>query len=408
LNDVVQSPPDADNTVEVAKRQSTVRLPDAEEIVLMRPCWALILAGAAFASTALAEEPRNPAPLLWERKLDAKIERVVPSADGRCLAVATDSGVTVLDNSGRELWSREYRSISPWLKPETLQFQHRSEVLAVAPHCSWIALAGDSSYRYVWIVGKHLSRSFQPKGTPEAVAVSHKGDLVAVGTASDHIYLLDPRAQLLKDVSCDLCISSGLLFSPDDALLAVTEGWGAGLYARDGRTLWRDGYWLDVNRDFQWFAATECPAHGPGACRVDLLSRDGKPGWTRALWDARARVAPDGSFIVAEGIPTNENEDKEGWEPERPMHILVLNRGGEILADRESAGCHLRFVSEDGRCIVMNEAGRLVCRDRQLHVRWEIPRCEPGCEMAASRDLRLIVEATGETVRAYGTSKEDH
>ena len=113
---------------------------------------------------------------------------VALSESGRCVSVAGNGFVEVLDVAGKLMWSWNYGAINRFIT---------SGVLAISPACDSIALAGDSSYKYVWFADRRgRATPVYFTTTPLSVVFDHSGNLVAVGTGGCDILLFTKAGQL--------------------------------------------------------------------------------------------------------------------------------------------------------------------------------------------------------------------
>jgi hypothetical protein len=296
-----------------------------------------LLAAMLFsAAIALAQADINKSAVLalaeQQEQMGFKAE---VSPDGSCLAVVEETELTVLDAQGKIVWKKPY--INRWMEEAVNQWWD-GKPMAVAPRCRWLAVGGSASYKYVWLFNSHGEprAHLATPGTPKALAISHKGDLLAVGTAAGHLLLVNPRGEIQKDITLSdtLYIIDELQFSPDDALLLTTQAGGTtALLTKAGEPLWtRDqGFWMTttVTPDWERFLVVGLPGHGEMVGHMELVSRDGRTLWKDSALYPIVSVTPDGrNFVVA-------SEPLQGYESEEAATFLlprtILDRDGKVI-----------------------------------------------------------------------------
>jgi len=196
--------------------------------------------------------------LSWERELSGKVINLDVSSDGQCVAVTTTTGIALLRTNNELVWERPF--LNQWMAASINTPVERRPV-AVAPRCRWVAVAGASNYRYVWLFGVHgqARAHIATPGTPEALAISHRGDVLAIGTAAGHLLFVNPRGVVQRDVTLSdrlpvLDIFDRLQCSPDDVLLLTT--WAGGttaLFTRQGEPIWTRQlmYWMTTEVSYE-------------------------------------------------------------------------------------------------------------------------------------------------------------
>jgi hypothetical protein len=306
--------------------------------------------------------------LAWEFDVPAEIRRAELSIGEDCIVLTTDYGVSVLNLDGRLRWERSFKSINRWMTAER----------STAPAgCEWVAVVGRPEYRYVWVLtangGGHY---FRTRGTPEGVAIAHRGDRIAIGTAGGHLYILDSRARLIHDRDLGSAIIADLAFSKDDRHLIVTDG-DTGVYTREGEPVWqpREYSRLAASADLSWFLGSREAPHGPAAGVAAVLNRDGISVWSRYGNGPKGAMAPDGSFFVISDNVCRDGwlclgEDVvEGFQAMRPDGTLIASGSrpaGEVLAVADDSQSFLQMSSAADDAIV--------CLSRGGAILWQLPK----------------------------------
>ena len=361
--------------------------------------WWTLLLPLQLASLAAAH-PGHPPPkaprLAWERDLSGGLRSAELSAGEDCIVVTTGTAVSVLNLDGSLRWRRTFARINQWMTAERA---------AAPPGCEWVAMVGNPSYKYAWVMPrKGLAHFFHTKGTPEGVAVSHQGDRIAVGTAGEHLYLLDPQANLLFDRKTG--DAKSLAFSRDDSHLLVTYG-SAGLYTRDGETVWQAnaaGDRLSASSDLKWFLVSRVPNHGPGNGSIALLDQNGKTVWSREGNNPMGVMAPDGSSFVVTDDECSPGAVYDVDEPIVPGY-QVRRPDGSVISGRSWPDGEAIAIAEDGRAFLQTASGKregLYCLSPEGGLLWSLPGPVDEREVRALRDFSAFLVAT------YGTSETTH
>jgi hypothetical protein len=295
--------------------------------------FAIALTGAHTRSQATPEVALN-----WARSLGREVIGVDVSPDGKCLAVATTMGLAVLEANGTLVWERPF--VNRWLAASTREWWG-AQALAVAPRCRWLAVAGAPGYRYVWLLNSRgePSAHIATPGTPRALAISHRGDVLGIGTAAGHLLLVNAQGAVRRDVTLSggLDIIDGLKFSPNDALLLTTVAGGtAALFTKNGDPIWtrRLMYWMttEVSDDWERFLIVGLPGHGVMIGDVEIVARDGRTLWKRGVLNPKASMSADGrTFIVSSSEPESEEEK----ESANLLPRTVLDRDGNVVSTGE-------------------------------------------------------------------------
>jgi len=168
----------------------------------------LLLAPAAFPG-------QSPTPLqpLWDKPMD-NIRAVRVSQSGDCAVVATLEHILLVSRSGRELWHWDFKKGNRFMSALNV---------AVAPDCDWLAVAGGASYRYTWIAHRNGTLIPIPTvDTPAGIAISHHGDLLAIGTGGGDVWLIRADGSTRWRQHLGYCCVQDLSFSADyQAILAT-------------------------------------------------------------------------------------------------------------------------------------------------------------------------------------------
>jgi hypothetical protein len=352
----------------------------------------------AAASAALGEPPAGTGPPRWMVTLPGEVASLAMSPDGRCVAALwgerfAASTVSVFAANGERLWEKRLKDINPWLQ---------AEHVSAAPGCEWVVVSGTSSYKYVWAITRKGSRwHLGTSGTPEGVGISHAGDLVVVGTAAGHLYLVSDSGRTLREVDLGWEITGSVRFSPDDRHFIANRG---GLLDRQGKRLWEGevGYGrFEMSRDLSRFVLTWEAPHGPAIGSVTLLDGAGNTLWYDVRCYIEAMLAEDGSHLFVRGGTSPEDECYD--DPTRSYSVWVVDRDGKMVGEYPEKEVITSFVATDKDCIVITRNHDLECRDRDFRVMWTLPYVTfrwPGSVVAAT-SVRWIAAADGGTVSAY-------
>ncbi len=361
------------------------------------------------AAVCSAAETEKATPI-WTREFKHGVVDMALSPDGGCVAVIPQSppdaqgrgrsggtAVVVIDRTGQVLWEQDLAKINPWLL---------AKKVVVAPGCSWVLLGGPPSYRCVWAVGRHGARwHLETDGTPEAIAISHKGDLVAIGTAAGNTYLVSSAGRMLSRSSKQYAIIEEMKFSHSDEFFAITEGSTLGLFDRSGKALWRHGEWfgqMTMSNDAERFLVISAPGHGPAVTDISLLDREGTTLWKGSYCEGDGAVAMDGQFTFVMGRPL---EDCWCADPPDDLGLWVLDESGAISGEHPRGPARwIRPIGRDRDCIILErqlenpQRADLECRDERFEVRWVLKNVNPWPLTAMHDGVRWFI--TGD-VRAY-------
>ncbi len=323
----------------------------------------------------------------WTTPMIGDVVTAAVAADGSCVALVTQQPppgrILLIDRNGARAWD-----VAP---PQVITFP-----VAVAPNCAFVAFdaSRDQDLRTGMPKGTvGLQRRGGPPvaiavdGRPSSIAISHAGDLVAIGTEGrTNIFLASPDGRVVRTLQRFSATAPQLSFSADDGFIVVRGWYGVGVMTRTGDTVW--GPWpmppqakrndwrrIDASRDLQWFAAQQGPMHGPDAGTFAVLSSTGDVVWQGPpVWGADVKMSPDGAWFVAVGRERRAGTDIDDGAPAR---VEVVDRAGRTLASKTMPRPVLEAISPDGRFILMREIdGRarvsLVGRDRALAPAWRV------------------------------------
>ena len=283
-------------------------------------------------------------------------QRATPafSYDGRCLALAGNGEALVISNAGRTLWKWNYSKINHFVVAGSI---------AVSPNCNAIAMGGDSSYKYVWIVDRRGEAVAIPmRSTPLGLTFDRKGESVAIGTGGYRVFLFSRAGkELWSTPPYSLFLATDLSFTPDNSLLMIRSS-GAAFVRLDGSILQKyDGEEMSVSSDFRTIGTWSQPPHGPGLGSVTVQDETGKVIWNNFSDDPGIVVTPAGDKVIArvsidQELPKEEFQRNQFHEPQESV-LRLFARDGTLL--REFPGIDGRpvAVSPDGKTVLL-ETGR--------------------------------------------------
>jgi len=276
---------------------------------------------------------------------------VALSESGHCVAVAGDGVLEVLSSSGQLMWSWKYGAINRFITPGAL---------AVSPPCDAIALAGDSSYKYIWFANRRGSaKSAHITSTPLGVAFDHRGELVAAGTGGRDVLLFTASGELkwkriLQEGAC--CLVGRLSFSEDNRFLLIREG-GSGVLRLDGTVVWIAGDdAMNTARDLQTFVAWWQPSHGPGIGHIKCLDASGKELWSEYASIPGAAISSRGDKIIAR-VNLNQSPTEHNYnDDEHETSLQVFSRDGTILKTLPQNATPISISSDEQRVVIRTES----------------------------------------------------
>ncbi len=335
----------------------------------------------------LLQNPAAPLQPAWDMPVE-NVRSVALSQNGDCAAVVTLDRISLLNRSGKETWHWNFKSGN--------RFMTASRV-AVSPRCDWIGVAGSESYRYTWIA--HTNGRLIPlrtKDTPVSVAISHRGDMLAIGTGGGDVHLFKSDGTQRWQRTLTYCCVQALSFSADDQAI-VSSDWGVGVLSIDGNTksLEHVAIGLQASKDLKTFVGWYEPNHGTGVCSITLVDSTGKTLWGKnAPYNPQSIISPAGDLVVA---PAKDNQDQTEaaarCDSDSPSPLRLLSRSGDILRTFSSTtpSAPLMF-SPDGKWFLIR-AGNIEAWDLSGRVLWTIPAFSKySGTISVSEDLRSIVE----------------
>lgn len=338
---------------------------------------------------------------VWERAFPEGIHAATLASNGNCAAVTTNGNLIVIGRNGSELWR--------WNFSESNRFIVANAV-AVSPKCDWAAFTGDSGYRYVWIVPQRGTRTpLQFRSTPQAVAISHNGDRLAVGTAGNEIRMYS-RQGLLLWTRAEGSIVDALLFSSDDRSVMTTRPAAGVVLSINGDVHWRFGLWvggMQSSRDLKTFLTWTSPPHGPGIPLVSLIDEKQAVLWTRqAGLDPRGAISPSGDLVAFRLNDDQILNPAEGFiDDQRLNRLALLSRTGTMVKKLSGEGYPIVF-SASGRLLLLNRGTSIDAVDLQDQPVWTISSATPGTlypspEVWTTPDLGTILVKDENLVRWY-------
>lgn len=227
------------------------------------------------ASTAAAAQSLKPE---WTRPVGGSKRLVGVEEYGRCSVFVDSGAVQIVTPSGAVSWSWRFSSISKYLNPREVAVSHA---------CDAIAIVGDASYKYVWIVDKAgTSASIKFAVTPGDVEFDRTGKLIAVGTYGGAMFLYSHTGALQWQRNTKAAGVLDLAFSDDNQRI-LFKGWlGVGVVSAAGQVEWTlPGTFMSASSDLTTLSVGVEPHHGPGgslyfvadAQRRQLWSSEGSP-----------------------------------------------------------------------------------------------------------------------------------
>jgi len=335
----------------------------------------------------------------WEKQMKA-IRAVRLSHSGDCVAVATLDRISLLARSGEELWHWEFSKGNRFM---------RALNVSVSPQCDWLAVAGDASYRYIWIA--HRNGRLIPirtNATPVGLAISHRGDLLAIGTGAGDVWLFDAGGKMRWRTKLGYCCVNVLNFSADDQVIVSSSWASVGMLSVDGRVQWvaqAPITGMAIARDLKTIVEWYEPNHGTGVCWVELLDRGTRLWLKNAPYDPVSIISPAGDLVIA---PVKDNqgptEEDAACDSESPVPMRLLSRTGEILRTFPGDVRPLAFAP-DGKSFLVS-AGNFEAWDLDSNVLWVVPVFDPVLHLGwvhFTEDLRTIVEWSEDRIAWFST-----
>lgn len=292
---------------------------------------ALLVAAAAPAAAAqpgptpgsrASVEPLKPE---WSRPVGGRVRLVGVEESGRCSVFVDHGAVQVVTRPGDVSWTWPFAKISKYINPREV---------AVSHECDAIALVGDSSYKYVWIVergGKSVSLPFS--ATPAEAAFDRTGQLVAVGTYAGTLQLHSRSGELQWKRDTGAAIVHDVDFTDDNSRI-VFKGWGgAGVVDANGQVQWgTHANRLAAARDLSTFIFSHAPNHGPGLPSIALADAGRSVLWHR--WGSTdAFISAKGDRVLAMIDTVQEKKESDFFDGgSGGAEIQLLSRDATVMA----------------------------------------------------------------------------
>jgi WD40 repeat protein len=227
--------------------------------------------------------------------------RVVTTADGAYIAAATDSGIMLLDRTGKALWmDTEWKPVTDVSMPGDGRY------------IGSVASGSISLYNNGGIL---LGRNTTYGAT--AIAVSPDGLMMVIGTSSA---IKGLNQSGFEKWSLGTVENRKLVFSQDGSFVAAASGYSVLVLHPSGNLLW--GYRMGNDlADLALSADDAYIAAGSHDKKVYLMGRKGELIWSRETGDPVGAVAisGDGSYVAA---GTTLGTDKG---------IYLFTRGGDLV-----------------------------------------------------------------------------
>jgi hypothetical protein len=174
----------------------------------------IALLSLLFFVRSVAGQNSGPLQPVWDVPM-TKVRSVALSQNGDCYSVVTLERISLFSRSGREIWHWDFKNGN--------RFMTASRV-AVSPDCKWLAVAGRENYRYTWIA--HRDGRMIPlrtKATPVSIAISHRGDMLAIGTGGGDVLLFNSDGTMRWQQTLTYCCVQALAFSADDQAIVSMD-----------------------------------------------------------------------------------------------------------------------------------------------------------------------------------------
>jgi len=336
---------------------------------------------------AEAPLPENSMRAVWELNLGKPINGIALSSRGLGVAIVTADEVDVRDRAGRPVWKWNFRSMNRYIVASNV---------AVSPSCDMVAFNGDPSYRYTWIAHRDGRRiPLRSKATPLGLAISHRGNLVAVGTGGGDLslYAADGKLRWKRVLMNGYFIAADLSFSEDDKAIVVQRE--SAIVSIDGDikyAAWLRWGNMHAARDLKTFIASWEPPHGPGIGRITALDQDGKELWSKVSSSPEPVISPLGDKI-ASWVNKNQNPSEEdGYHSEDlEQEFQILSRRGDVLKILAINGRPLGFSSNERYLLMlMMYPPALSLIDLEGKHLWDIPVPEWSM-VVKTEDMKVIL-----------------
>ena len=330
---------------------------------------------------------------LWDRPMNS-VRSVALSQTGQCAVVATLERISLLNRSGKEIWHWEYRRGN--------RFMIASRV-AVSPGCDWIAATGGASYRYTWIAQRNGRLiPLRTRATPVSIAVSHHGNMLAIGTGGGDVLLFNSDGTMRWQRILTHCCVQSLTFSEDDQAIVSMDG---GVVSIDGRTISLNQLsvsGLRASKDLKAFVGWYEPNHGRGYCWILSVDSSGKELWRKnAPYDPASIISPAGDVVVAPVKDKQDNSEAAAQcDSDSPSPLRLLSRSGDVLETFSAMARPLMF-GPDGRWFLVR-TDDFEAWDLRGRVLWSIPAFSQNLDwITTTEDLRSIVEWSEDRIALF-------
>jgi hypothetical protein len=336
-------------------------------------------------AVAEARPPGNSLQAVWELNLGKPINGIALSSRGSCVAIVTADEVDVRDRAGHPVWKWNFKSTNRYIVASNV---------AVSPSCDMVAFNGDFSYRYTWIAHRDGRRiPLRSKATPLGLAISHRGNLVAVGTGGGDLslYVADGRLRWKRVLMNGYFIAADLSFSEDDGAIVVQRE--SAIVSIDGDIKWAN--WLrwgnmHAARDLKTFVASWEPPHGPGIGHITALDQDGKALWSKFSSLPDTAISSSGERIASWVNENQKPTGEDGYHPDdQEREFQILSRLGDVLKTLDIEGRPLAFSSDERHLLIMKPPDLSVIDLEGNHL-WGIPVSDRSVVVAAG-NLKVIL-----------------
>jgi hypothetical protein len=335
---------------------------------------------------AEARPPGNSLQAVWELNLGKPINGIALSSRGSCVAIATDDEVDVRDRTGHSVWKWNFRSTNRYIVANNV---------AVSPSCDMVAFNGDPSYRYTWISYRDGRRiPLRSKATPLGLAISHRGNLVAVGTGGGalSLYSADGKLRWKRVLMNGYFIAADLSFSEDDG--AIVSQMASAIVSINGDIKWANPSSGNMHaaRDLKTFVVSGQPGHGPGIGYIIALDQDGKKLWSKFSSSPEPAISPSGDKIASWVNKNQAPSEEDGYHSEdQEQEFQILSRRGDVLKTLAIDGRPLGFSSDERYLLMlMMYPSELSLIDLEGKHLWEIPMPEWSM-VVTTEDLKVIL-----------------
>lgn len=317
---------------------------------LIHALFAVLVGATVVEGSASGQQELRVSKPVWAHHFDGRIIDISPEMPGDCLAVLTETDVSVFNYRGRRQWRRTFARMG---RPFT------ASRVALASSCDWIAVIGDASYRHLWVFrrdGSDAYFGFQGE-TPLGVAIAPSDGLIAVSTGGRRVHFIQSSADGLtrRRTARSGNVVRGVACSADGAFLDLTHGYGHGLLETAGEGGWIEPggvCWMSVASSRSWSVAACLPPHFSSFGHVSARTANGSVLWRKGLYGAQAVLARNGSIAALLGQP---GEMAEHAATEDHAHLYVVNRKGHVTTTVPMPNQRLIGVKDDGSAILVRD-----------------------------------------------------